>query len=82
MVATQKYNYKSIPAVFVIILGMLTSQRDVDAVVLSVGYRADQTLVDSFADVAPIVRTVGDARAVSNIGMAVRSGYEAAYGIN
>ncbi len=59
-----------------------TVEREVDAVVLSVGYRADQALLDSFADVAPFVRTVGDARAVSNIGMAVRSGYEVAYGIN
>lgn len=55
--------------------------RKVDAVVLSVGYQPDQALVDSFSDTAPLVKTIGDAIDVKNIGMAVRSGYSTAYEI-
>lgn len=56
-------------------------KREVDAVVLSVGYQPDQALIDSFAGTAPVVKTIGDAVDVSNIGMAVRSGYSTAYEI-
>ena len=52
-----------------------------DAVVLAVGYRADKELLDSFADTASVVKVIGDAKDVQNIGMAVRSGHATAYEI-
>lgn len=55
--------------------------RPVDAVVLSVGYRPDQTFIDSLKDTAPVVLAIGDAQKVKNIGTAMRSGYAAAYEI-
>ena len=55
--------------------------RPVDAVVLSVGYRPDQTFIDSLKDSAPVVLAIGDAQKVKNIGTAMRSGYAAAYEI-
>ena len=56
-------------------------KRSIDAVVLSVGYKPDRDLVDSFKNIAPIVQIIGDAKEVKNIGMATRSGYQVAYGI-
>lgn len=58
-----------------------TVKRKVDAVVLSVGYKPDKALLDSFSDTAPVVKVIGDAVDVKNIGMAVRSGYTTAYEI-
>ena len=58
-----------------------TVKRKVDAVVLSVGYKPDNALIDSFSDTAPVVKVIGDAIDVKNIGMAVRSGYATAYEI-
>lgn len=40
-----------------------------------------QALVESLSDTAPLVKTIGDAIDVKNIGMAVRSGYSTAYEI-
>lgn len=57
------------------------SSHPVDAVVLSVGYRPDQALLDSFEGTAPVVLPIGDAEKVKNIGIATRSGYKAAYNI-
>ena len=56
-------------------------KKDVDAVVLAVGYRSDKELLDSFADTASVVKVIGDAKDVQNIGMAVRSGHATAYEI-
>ena len=56
-------------------------KKDVDAVVLAVGYRPDKELLDSFADTASVVKVIGDAKDVQNIGMAVRSGHATAYEI-
>ena len=50
----------------------------VDAVVLSVGYKANEALLDSFKDVADTVEVIGDAKDVKNIGLATRSGYQTA----
>ena len=58
-----------------------TVTRKVDAVVLSVGYKPDNELLDSFSDTASLVKVIGDAEDVQNIGMAVRSGYATAYEI-
>lgn len=58
-----------------------SSTRSVDAVVLSVGYRPDQQLLDSFSATAPVVITIGDAEHVQNIGTATRSAYAAVYDI-
>jgi len=51
----------------------------VDAVVLSVGYKPDAQLTESFQGLAPVVQCIGDAVEVKNIGRAVRSGHEAGY---
>lgn len=58
-----------------------TVTRHVDAVVMSVGYEPDKSLIESFNGIAPKVLTIGDAKEVKNIGMATRSGYAAAYDI-
>lgn len=58
-----------------------TVTRCVDAVVMSVGYEPDKSLIDSFNGIAPTVLTIGDAKEVKNIGMATRSGYASAYDI-
>ena len=52
-----------------------------DAVVLAVGYKPDKEYLDSFSDTASVVKVIGDAHEVQNIGMAVRSGHAAAYEI-
>ena len=56
-------------------------KRKVDAVVLAVGYKPDKEYLDSFSDTASVVKVIGDAHEVQNIGMAVRSGHAAAYEI-
>jgi pyruvate/2-oxoglutarate dehydrogenase complex dihydrolipoamide dehydrogenase (E3) component len=55
--------------------------KPVDAVVLSIGYKPNELLIDSFNDAAPVVKVIGDAKEVKNIGKAIRSGYQAAYSI-
>lgn len=55
--------------------------KPVDAVVLSIGYKPNELLIDSFNDTAPVVKVIGDAKEVKNIGKAIRSGYQAAYSI-